>query len=278
MELNFADFADNKPHLRDRMDERSKRIVVENLDAFQNKSVLDIAANNGRWTYAAALAGASHVTSIEGRAERVADAKDFLTKHGCIDKVSLNTGDMYDFLFENKGKNFNTVLCLGVYYHVMDHSLFLKMMTQLDPQTIIIDSGFVRSFRSQVHVQYEDPSLHLNALANYEGQKYEPVGFISLGLMIQLAWNLGYSCRPVVWDPKDVGNKNAVHDYMIGKRYTLRLEKMDGHYDADWKTHWQKALVALDPSFENLFDKETHDPASDERSRYPQRHFPFTFL
>lgn len=276
--MDFDLFSDGNEGIANRLRERHKRVIVENLDAIQGKKIVDIAANNGRWTYAALAAGATNVISIEGREERVADAKRFLDGLGFTDKYQANIGDMYDFLYDNRTAQVDTVFCLGIYYHVMDHSHFLRQMARLNPSTIIIDSGFVRSFRNTVHVQTENPSLHLNALSLYDGQAAEPVGFISLGLMIQLAWNLGYNCRPIMWDPKEIKNPNDVHDYMMGRRFTLRLDKMDGHYDKEWIPHWREALVALNSQFEKLFDRETHDLISDDRARRPVENSQFSVL
>ncbi|WP_426036975.1 class I SAM-dependent methyltransferase [Cypionkella sp. TWP1-2-1b2] len=265
--MDFKNFSDGNNNNMMRLEERYKRIVTSNLDAFLGKTVLDIAANNGRWTYAALDAGASHVTSIEGREARAADAVHFLDDLGYSGKYTANVGDMYDFLYETRNQHFDTVLCLGIYYHVMDHYHFLKQIARHSPTTIIIDSGFVRSFRSSVHVQYEDPSLHLNALSVFAGQKNEPVGFVSLGLMIQMAWNLGYNCRPILWDPNDVTHKSSVQDYMSGRRFTVRLDKIDGNYDADWRDYWASALIAVDKKFALLMNKETHDQATDTRAQ-----------
>ena len=276
--MNSVVFPDGKWGLRPRLEERYKRIVLANSDAFSGKSVLDIAANNGRWTYAALTAGAQHVTSIEGREDRASEAVKLLNSYDYNGKYSCKVGDMYDFLYENRDSHFDTIMCLGVYYHVMDHYHFLKMMCRTSPDTIIIDSGFVRSFRNSIHVQFEDPDEHLNALSVFEGQKSEPVGFVSLGLMIQMAWNLGYDCRPIVWDPNDIADKSVVHDYMMGRRFTLRLNKMDGHYDKDWKTHWEKALITVNEKFSLLMDTKTHDSIMDERSRKAKESAVFTLF
>lgn len=146
---------------------------------------------------------ALHVASIEGRQERVDDALKYFGELGvCCDKFDAYCGDMYDFLYGFKDSlKIDTVLLLGVYYHVMDHYHLLKSIARIKPHSIIIDSGFVRSFRNSIHVQFEDPRKHLNTLSVFNEQASEPVGFVSLGFMIQMAWNLGYRCRPVVWDP-----------------------------------------------------------------------------
>ena len=275
--VRFDLFSDGNARNERRLHARTRHIIEANRDAIDGRTVLDLAANNGRWSYAAAAAGARRVVSIEGRPERVADARRFFGELGVDDRIEAHVGDMYAFLRDME-EPVDTVFCLGVYYHIMDHHGLLKAMAALDPETIIIDSAFVRSFRNSVHVQCEDPGAHLNALAVYPGQKAEPVGFVSLGLMIQMAWNLGYSCTPIKWDPASLEDRDCVHDYMLGRRYTLRLDKMKGHEDADWKERWREPLAALNPKFPDLLDPAKHDSICDDRVRRPFQSMEFTIM
>ena len=281
----FDLFSDGNPRNEARLRARTRHIIDANRDAIDGKRVLDIAANNGRWSYAAVNAGARSVVSIEGRQQRVNDAHRFFDEIGVRDLIETNVGDMYEFLRDfrddvraGKAEGVDTVFCLGIYYHVMDHQGLLRAMTALEPETVIIDSGFVRSFRNSVHVQCENPNLHLNALAVYPGQKAEPVGFVSLGLMIQMAWNVGYRCTPVTWDPATLEDRSCVQDYMAGLRYTLRLDRMRGREDADWKERWRGPLAALNPKFTNLLDKDTHDGAVDTRVTQPFKSMDFSIM
>jgi len=276
--VNFSIFNDGNEGIENRLRERFARIVEANQEAFDGQRVLDIAANNGRWTYAALASGAKFVQSIEGREDRVADAVKFLTSQGFEGRFNAATGDLFDFLYEARPGDFDTVLCLGIYYHVMDHYHLLKLMTRLEPEVVLIDSGFVRSFRNSVHVQMEDPSKHLNALEVFENQSAEPVGFVSLGLMLQMAWNVGYSCRPVIWDPSEIGHPDDVHDYLLGRRFTLRLNRMSGHHDPDWQEYWRPALAALKPDFVGLLDRSTHDAQMDARVRQAIKNTEFSVI
>lgn len=257
-------FSDGNPRIELRLGERHKRIIDANQDAFEGASVLDIASNNGRWSYAALSAGARHVTSIEGRQDRVDEALASFETLGLSDKVDCNVGDMFEWLWVNSSNQFDTVLCLGVYYHITDHYGLLKQIVRTQPKTIIIDSGFVRSFRNAVYIKTEDPSQHKNALPVHQGQAMEFVGSVTLGMMIQMAWNLGYSCRPVVWDPEVIENRAAVSDYMQGARYTLRLDKMDGFRDDDWAKYWTEALTKLSPKYKLMFDPAKHDRIAEQ--------------
>ncbi len=271
-------FNDGNERNEKRLLERQKRIIDANLDAIDGKAVFDLAANNGRWSYAAIAAGASKVVSIEGRENRADEARAFFKKIGISDQVDVNVGEMHNWLFENSNLRVDTVFCLGIYYHIMNHYMLLQQLAALQPKTMIVDSGFVRSFRNSVHVQCEDPNLHRNALKVHDGQKSEFAGFVSLGLMIQMAWNLGYNCKPVLWDPAEIEFKETVQDYLMGRRYTLRLDKMDEFENTNWKDEWRDALGRLNPKFLNLLERDTHDGAVDNRVTKPFESMDYTIM
>jgi SAM-dependent methyltransferase len=256
--MDFARFAGNPRELA-RLEERFKRIITANKgDHIEGKRVLDLAASNGRWSCAAAEAGASQVVAVEGREARVQEAIKEAERLGVGDRCRFLTGDMYDWLYENRNERFDTVFCLGVYYHVMDHYHLLKLIARLQPNCIIIDSGFVRSFELAVHVQTEKTRLKKNALPAFEGQVRELVGLVSLGMMNQMAWNCRYVVEPIIWDPQDVANRQSVKDYMAARRYTLRLLSEPNLLGSDekWQDRWRPALRALNPKFEQLLDPD----------------------
>jgi SAM-dependent methyltransferase len=265
--MDFARFAGNPRELA-RLQERFKRVITVNQrDHIQGKRVLDLAASNGRWSCAAAEAGAAEVVAVEGREARVQQAIKEAERLDVASRCKFIVGDMYDWLYDNRNERFDTVFCLGVYYHVMDHYQLLKLMVRLQPNCIIIDSGFVRSFQLAVHVQSEDPSLRKNALPVFEGQTGELVGLVSLGMMNQMAWNCGYVVEPVVWDPQDVANRQSVKDYMAARRYTLRLLRQTNLLGSDqkWQDRWRPALRALNPKYEQLLDPEKAHLVEDPR-------------
>jgi len=273
-----ADFEKNNVSVFQRLQERHKRIIEKNRDSIEGKRVIDLACNNGRWTYAAVAAGARSVIGIEGRKEKVEEAKKIMRSLTTAETYDFAVADIFDWLTANRNQPVDTILCLGVYYHIMDHYRLLTLMANTGASTIIIDSGFVRSFRNSVHVQLENPLIHPNALPKFAGQKAELAGFVSLGLMIQMAWNTGYTCRPVPWVPQEVEHKSSVPDYLAGHRFTVRLDKSEGHADPEWKSSWHAAVVALDARFAKLFDKATHDAVVDDRVRRPFQSMQFSVL
>lgn len=246
------DFAPTKEQWA-RLNERHKRIIDANAIHVEGKTILDLACANGRWTWAAANAGAAKVLGIEGRADKVAEARALIERQGMADKCRFECCDMYDWLYSAEtNEKFNTIFCLGVYYHVLDHYMLIRLMAKREPDVIIIDSTFIRSFELLVDVHTENPTLWTSALPSFAGQKQQLVGRVSLGLMVQMAMNCGYRCEPVTWNPREVSSPAAVPDYIKGQRFTLRLLKSPSPNDSafDWKTAWRATLRTLNPRFE----------------------------
>jgi SAM-dependent methyltransferase len=253
-------FDDSRKHAR--CNARYERIISANLDAIAGKRILDLASNNGLWSYAALKAGASQVVGVEGRKELVEQAQKLLAGAG-MTRFQFERGDIFDYLQQKR--SFDTIFCLGVFYHVCDHYRLLSLIARQEPQVIIIDSGFIRSFRNEVWIKSEEPARIKNALAKYPDQPMELAGQVSLGMMIQMAWNLGYSCRPVIWRRSEIADPNAVKDYVAGRRFTVRLERTGQYSDPEWKEHWRAALSDINPKFLSLFDHATHDTVAERR-------------
>jgi len=268
---SIPDFDDFSPNMnqKNRLLERHRRIIVQNYEFIEEKRILDLACNNARWIYAACEAGAASVVGVEGRRDKVIEGQGLINRMGYADRCSIQQGDIFDYLYNVKKRSYDTIFCLGIYYHIMDHYMLLKLMAKAEPKAIIIDSGFLRSFSMGVWVQSENPSLHRNALPAFAGQKREIVSTVTLGLMNQMAWNCGYRCEPILWDPKEVQDAESVHDYLIGRRYTLRLTKMSGFDDKHWKELWRKPLKQLNPRFELLLDDKKAHLAVDDRCKNP---------
>ena len=132
-----------------------------------------------------------------------------------------------------KVKKFDTVLCLGIYYHVMDHSHLLRLIARMRPETIIIDSGFVRS--SVIRFMSKPRTLILKMLWLCSRAKRIPVGFISLGLMIQLALEFGIQLSSGYSGSKRGCRTKTCSRLLNGATLHLKLQKIDGNTDDQWK-------------------------------------------
>lgn len=123
------------PH---RLNSRQKAIVERNVKELMGKRVLDIASHDGRWSFAALQAGATHVTGIEPRQELIDNAIETF-KHYGVDssRYNFNQGDVFEFL---KGQQFDVVLCLGFYYHTVRHAELLDLIERTGASFVVIDT------------------------------------------------------------------------------------------------------------------------------------------
>jgi 2-polyprenyl-3-methyl-5-hydroxy-6-metoxy-1,4-benzoquinol methylase len=168
--------------------------------------VLDIAAHDGRWSYALAAAGAAEVVGVEARAELIArfDAfpdRDFKAR------VRLECNDLSADLEARvaAGERFDMVALYGIFYHVMDHFRLLKLISQLGPRLIVIDSEFIKGDNAMIQVLREEVSNPLNAVTDVPGQTHTVVGVPSFRATEFMAAALGYEH---VW---------VEHDLILGE-------------------------------------------------------------
>src|SRR5262245_36226628 len=127
-----------------RLEQRRRFIVEPYVDDLSGARVLDLACNDGRWSYALAAAGAREVVGVEARPELIDQFTQFPDDEHTA-KVSLIAGDFFDVLprLIEAGERFDVVAIYGVFYHIMDHYRLLKLVQRLEPRLIVIDSEFI---------------------------------------------------------------------------------------------------------------------------------------
>ena len=228
---------DVNPAILQRLSERHKRIVDANREYFEGKRVLDLGSHNGRWTYAALKAGASFALGIEGRGELIDNGMAEFKDYG-QDRVQFAQGNVYDAvsICSSLGYEiFDTVLCLGLIYHVSDHYRLLRVMRAFNPNAIIIDGSFVKDAKPLVRFKVEDANDPAMGLG--EGETGKAIaGVASLGLLRRACEISGYVPNEVPWRAEDTEYPDPVKDYLDdsrnAKRYTFCLTARPD------KPHW----------------------------------------
>ena len=99
-----------------RLNERYRACIEWNRPIISGKRVVDIASHDGRWSFAAIKAGASHVVGLEARDHLVKAAQSNLREYG----VSENSfrfvlGDAFETIDRIEPRSVDTVLCLGFF-------------------------------------------------------------------------------------------------------------------------------------------------------------------
>lgn len=124
--------------LPDRLNARYRAIIERNREHLVGKRVLDIASHDGRWTFAALQAGASHVVGIEPRQELIDNARVTFLEYGVPDGThELWTSGVMEAI---EGVRADTVLCLGFYYHTRHHVDLLDKIERTGAQFVVIDT------------------------------------------------------------------------------------------------------------------------------------------
>lgn len=139
----------------DRLNARHEAIIAAHRDDIAGARVLDIASHDGRWTFAALMAGAAHVTGIEPRAELVTEAEASLGAYG-IDgqRFRFITGDVFEHL---DGQRFDVVLCLGFFYHTLRHAELLDRIERCGARLVVIDTEVTPAAELPPDVPSSDP-------------------------------------------------------------------------------------------------------------------------
>ena len=124
-----------------RMNSRYSAIIEPNLDLIRDRTVLDIASHDGRWTFAALMAGARHAIGIEGRAHLVDAARQSMAHYGIgSDRYKFYVGDICDVL-ETERIKVDTVLCLGFFYHTHRHFEIASLLAATGASHIVLDTA-----------------------------------------------------------------------------------------------------------------------------------------
>lgn len=193
-------FFDDYPHFyRDqsdivkRLNVRHHAIIESNQKIIENKNILDIASNDGRWSFAAIKAGAAHVIGIEGRYDFYQMArKNFHDLGVDIDKHQFLQGDVFDRLKAVNAERCDTVFCLGFLYHTLRFDELFTQIKLLKPKHLIIDTKVSTSSECIVDIIIEE-TTPMNALEDTVLNRTKvAVGFPSVSALVTMLKNYNF--------------------------------------------------------------------------------------
>ena len=216
----FFDFLEANPRYAgkrlnlNRLNQRHEFLVRPYVAELAGAKVLDLASHDGRWSFALSSAGAASVVGIEGRADLIEQFADY-PEGDAKDRITLVNGDVYDELPKliERGETFDVVAVYGLYYHLMDHYGLLKLIKQLAPGLVIIDSEFHLSDAPTIRLALESTDSHLNSLAHEAEQEIAPVGIPSGRAMELMAGTLGYAVEWADWDALPRSRRGGLKAY-----------------------------------------------------------------
>lgn len=210
-----------------RLNERHRKIVKPLEPQIAGARVLDLAAHDGRWSFAFAAAGAAEVVGIEGRQDLIDRFADF-PRPRLRERVTLRCGDIFDGMEQAiaAGERFDVVAVLGILYHVMDHFRLFRLIRALGPRLVIVDSEFALRPGPVIVLGRERTDKALNAIPQIEGQERALIGIPSFPAMEAIADALDYSCDWVDWSDLPEARRAPVGDYFrpeVKRRATCLL-------------------------------------------------------
>lgn len=95
--LKDLPYYDERDVARERIEKRHEILVTPFKSDICGARVLDLAAHDGRWSYAFAAAGAAEVVGIEGRQDLI-DRFALFPPKPWTDRITLRCGDIFDAL------------------------------------------------------------------------------------------------------------------------------------------------------------------------------------
>lgn len=206
--------------MMNRMAQRALRIFPASEEIVRGKTVLDLGARDGRWSWAALQHGAKSCVGIEGRSRSVAEGARAMQPYVDANAYRPLVGDAFDRMrgLQRLGWRFDVVLCLGFIYHVYDHWGLLQAMAALEPRVIIIDGEMDDGDETTVRVRAEWTEHPNNAVSE---RPVVPVGNIRRGTMELLARCAGYEFAWQDW--QHLEDPIGCDDYLARTRHTCIL-------------------------------------------------------
>lgn len=193
------------------------------------KRVLDLGCNAGFWSLNAAEAGASFVLGVDGRQMHV-DQANFVFEVKGIDRsrYEFALGNIYEFDFK-KYAPFDIVFCFGLMYHISKPMSLIELISEVNSDILIIDTGIIRlpgSFLRYRKESTEDPRATM---------EYDLVSSPTKEAIRDMVRPFGY--QAVVLKPQFT-------DYTGSKRYEMGLRRA---FLCAKQTDLKKLRVPIEP-------------------------------
>jgi ubiquinone/menaquinone biosynthesis C-methylase UbiE len=212
---------------RSRLNARWRAIIGWNTAILAGRRVLDLGCHDGRWSFAALEAGARHVIGIEARAHLVQKAAENFSHYGVsADSYDFVTGDAVEALRALKPASIDVVMCLGFFYHTLEHMRLLLEARRLGAEYIIIDTSISPAKEPIVALAFESTEDTRNAVDyGLTGNNKALVGAPSRSGLLAMLDYAGYQADFFDWQNNAVGDWTDLPDYAAHVRVTVRAQR-----------------------------------------------------
>lgn len=129
------------PYSFECLNARIDNLLTQNQDCIKGKRVLDIGSHMGTFMYSALELGADFVHGIDTE-EKTIERGQRLFEQVKVAKsrYDFKVGDAFQYLESLEEGSFDTVLCLGTLYYMVEPYRLLKLMRKAARETVLLDT------------------------------------------------------------------------------------------------------------------------------------------
>jgi len=137
-------------------------------------------------------------------------------------KYTFKTGDINVEISKLERNRFDVVLCLGYFYHTLEHYRLLSEISRLNPRYLILDSRISTS--ENAIIEFRNDPVQADAASIIKSKLDEKKGLVgspSKKAVEMLLENFGFECQYFDWNTLTIDNWIKIEDYKNGERITL---------------------------------------------------------
>jgi hypothetical protein len=215
---------------RDRLNLRHIAIIEQNREILADRSVIDIASHDGRWSFAALDAGARHVIGIEGRRSLVRRTREtFAAKAVDENRYALVRGDVHEEL-HHPLVTADVVMCLGFLYHTARYVELMAGIRSTGAEHVIVDTRVLQGVEGpMVEMRTEGTGAESLAIRDRYAQASRVISAVpSEAAIVLMLEAVGYEVEHRTdWTALLEEHPEAKHiaQYANGRRVTFRARR-----------------------------------------------------
>ena len=199
-----------------RLNERYNALIKNNKKIISGKRILDLASDNGRWSFAAIKNGASKVIGIEFLLKSVKTANNLMTIYNVSkEKFQFIEGKIHKIIKQIEPNSIDTVFCFGYLYHTMYHMNLFSKIKNLNPKHIIIDTNISKNDAPVIEIRPKKRIISEHKIEGYPSKS---------GLEAMLNEFGFHNFQYYDWPSKNLEDWKNLGDYKNRKRITFVAE------------------------------------------------------
>lgn len=212
-----------------RLNTRYEAMIASNKGLVNQRSILDLASHDGRWSFAAIKNGAKYVLGIEARRELFQSSMENMKKYHMPDNTySFVCGDIFEEIKKIKQNAFDIVFCFGYFYHTMNHAILLSEIKRIHPMYLFLDTAVCSHKEPVIEIHKEDPQDPRNAASGqHDSNNHVLVGTPSKKALELLLSDAGFSFEYYDWHNSTIEDWKDIEDYHDNLRVTLVAKNLN---------------------------------------------------